>query len=260
MRSMMARIEPGEDSRSLKVGQLAKRTGLTVRTLHHWHDVGLLVPSERSASGHRLYRRNDLLRLQQIVSLRQLGFPLEEIRELLDEHAALPLRIIESHLARVRQRMATQRELVRRLETVASELRSVGTVSAEDLLLAVEATRMYEKYFTPEQMDRIRARREIVGEERIREVEAEWPRLIAEVRAEMDKGTDPAAESVQALARRWQGLIDEFTGASPEIEQGVARVWQGEPGLAEKHDLGGLDAAMFTYMGKALAAMRTQRE
>lgn len=259
MRSMVKQ-EYGRDEAFVKVGQLAKRTGLTVRTLHHWHDLGLLIPTGRSASGHRLYDRNDLLRLQQIVSLRQLGFPLDEIGELLDESGASPLRIIESHLARVRQQVAAQQELVARLEKVAAELRSVGTVSADDLILTVEATRMHERYFTPEQMDKLQARREIVGEERIREVEAEWPRLIAEVRAEMDRGTDPAAESVQALARRWQGLIDEFTGANREIEQGVAKVWQGEPGLAEKHDLGSLDAEMFAYMGKAIAVLRAEKE
>ncbi|HKO00391.1 MAG TPA: MerR family transcriptional regulator, partial [Thermoanaerobaculia bacterium] len=67
-----------------KVGELAKRTGMSVRTLHHYDAIGLLQPSRRSESGHRLYDRDDVARLQQIKSLRQLGFALDEIRELLD--------------------------------------------------------------------------------------------------------------------------------------------------------------------------------
>lgn len=63
-----------------KVGELAEQTGLSVRTLHYYDEIGLLTPSQRTASGHRLYAPGDVIRLQQIKSLRQLGFPLEEIR------------------------------------------------------------------------------------------------------------------------------------------------------------------------------------
>jgi branched-chain amino acid transport system permease protein len=60
-----------------KVGELANRTGITVRTLHHYDEIGLLTPSERSRSGYRLYTEPDIVRLQQILSLRHLGFSLE---------------------------------------------------------------------------------------------------------------------------------------------------------------------------------------
>ncbi len=68
---------------AMKVGALAKRTGLTVRTLHHYDEIGLLSPSRRTRSGHRLYGDEELSRLQQIASLKHLGLPLEEIRECL---------------------------------------------------------------------------------------------------------------------------------------------------------------------------------
>ena len=72
---------------ALKVGELARRTGLTVRTLHHYDDIGLLRPSGRSGSlhgsGHRLYTAADVARLHQIVCLKQLGFSLDRIREYL---------------------------------------------------------------------------------------------------------------------------------------------------------------------------------
>jgi DNA-binding transcriptional MerR regulator len=69
---------------ALKVGELAKRTGLTVRTLHHYDEIGLLKPSLHTEAGYRLYTRGDVARLQQVLSLRQLGFALEEIRDCLD--------------------------------------------------------------------------------------------------------------------------------------------------------------------------------
>src|SRR6478752_6178684 len=70
-----------------KVGELAERTGLTVRTLHHYDAMGLLSPSGRTDSahgaGHRLYNAADLAKLQQITSLKLLGFSLDQIRDYL---------------------------------------------------------------------------------------------------------------------------------------------------------------------------------
>ena len=68
---------------ALRVGELAKRTGLTVRTLHHYESIGLLTPSGRTEAGYRLYAAADVARLGQIVGLRQLGLALDEIRECL---------------------------------------------------------------------------------------------------------------------------------------------------------------------------------
>jgi DNA-binding transcriptional MerR regulator len=62
-----------------KIGELARRTGLTVRTLHHYDEIGLLSPAERSDGGHRVYDEADVQRLYRIVSLRSLGFPLDAI-------------------------------------------------------------------------------------------------------------------------------------------------------------------------------------
>ena len=67
----------------LKVGDLARRTGLSVRTLHHYDEIGLLAPSRRTEAGHRLYAVAQVTRLQQIQSLRSLGFSLDEIRDCL---------------------------------------------------------------------------------------------------------------------------------------------------------------------------------
>ena len=63
-----------------KVGELARRTGVSVRALHHYEEIGLLVPSWRTESGHRLYSEPDIIRLTQIVSLRQIGLSLKRSR------------------------------------------------------------------------------------------------------------------------------------------------------------------------------------
>lgn len=67
------------------VGQLAKRSGVTVRTLHHYDEIGLLVPAMRTGNGRRLYDRDSVLRLQQILIHRTLGLALDEIARILDD-------------------------------------------------------------------------------------------------------------------------------------------------------------------------------
>ncbi|MET7381580.1 MerR family transcriptional regulator [Streptomyces sp. NPDC005526] len=75
---------------SYSVGQVAGFAGVTVRTLHHYDGIGLLVPGERSHAGHRRYTDADLDRLQRILFYRELGFPLEEVAALLDDPAVDP--------------------------------------------------------------------------------------------------------------------------------------------------------------------------
>lgn len=66
------------------VGELAKLTGVTVRTLHHYDEIGLVTPSQRTAAGYRLYGERDVLRLQQVLVHKELGLPLEKIAAVLD--------------------------------------------------------------------------------------------------------------------------------------------------------------------------------
>jgi DNA-binding transcriptional MerR regulator len=238
-----------------KVGELARETGLTVRTLHHYDQVGLLSPSGRTASGHRLYAPADVARLQQIRSLRELGFSLDEVRAFLERPDASPRRTIRMHLERLREQLEAQRRLCERLEAIAERLDRAEEVSAREFLDTIGMMTMYERYYTPEQLAELERRRATVGEDRIREVEAEWPRLIAEVRAEMGRGTDPADPRVQALARRWAGLVREFTGGNPEIARAAAKLNRDQGAqLREQHGDAVPTPEVMEYVGRAMTA------
>lgn len=265
---MDARSQFGEqdvaERRVWKVGELAERTGVSVRGLHHYEEIGLLVPSGRTESGHRLYADGDVLRLQQIASLRSLGFSLGEIRDCLDTPGFTPARVIRLHIARLRERIELEKTLCDRLEAVAVRLAatedSAGTVSAGEFVETVmEVTKMserIEKYYTPEQREQLERRKQEVGEQRIREVEAEWPVLMEQVRAEMEAGTDPADERVQALARRWTGLVEEFTGGDAGIARSAGNMWR------QEENIHGMNTApmreMMAYISRANEAADQQ--
>ncbi|MCX3291279.1 MerR family transcriptional regulator [Streptomyces sp. NEAU-H22] len=107
------------------VGQVAGFAGVTVRTLHHYDDINLLVPSERSHAGHRRYSDADLDRLQQILFYRELGFPLDEVAALLDDPDADP----RAHLRRQHELLTARIEKLRKMAAAvehAMEARTMG--------------------------------------------------------------------------------------------------------------------------------------
>ncbi len=246
---------------TLRVGELARRTSLTVRTLHHYDAIGLVKPSLHTEAGYRLYTGADIGRLQRVLSLRQLGFSLDEIRDCLDRPGFSPLEVIGVHIARLRDQIDLQRKLCERLEMLAVHLRAAGEVSADEFLHAIEEMTMLEtmqeKYFTPEQLQFIKERREQVSREHLEGMQETWAALIALIRAEMEKGTDPAEAKVQALAQRWQDLLHESTGGDEKIEQAMKRLWeeQGDNLAAQfgsKYD----SRPIWGYITKAVAAAK----
>ena len=212
---------------ALKVGDLAKQTGVSVRTLHYYDEIGLLSPSGRTESGYRLYATNDIMRLQQIVSLRQIGFSLEEIRQCLEQSDFSLSHVVQLHMTGLREQIEMSGKLLKRLEMIL-EMNSTDVVSVDDLMQTIEAICMFEKYYTPEQLETLKQRRELLGEEAIRQGEANWQELIEQVRTEMTKGTDPNSEVMQGLAQRWLGLVAEFTGDDPEIAKSLNKMYQEE--------------------------------
>jgi DNA-binding transcriptional MerR regulator len=252
--------DPGAPGRLWKVGELAARTGLTVRTLHHYDAIGLLSPSARTGSahgpGHRLYTAADVARLQQVLSLRQLGFALEQVREYLDRADYDPRQVVRLHLARVRGQAAELKRLEDRLAALADALDRAEAVSAEEFLTTIEEMTMIEKYYTPEQLEQLKARKEQVGEERIQQAQREWGELYDDVRAAMGAGLGPSDPKAQELARRWFGLVNEFTGGDPGIFQALKNMYQNEERVH------GMDVAAMRplreYILKAAAAAGIQ--
>ena len=110
------------------VSQIARRTGITVRALHHYEAEGLIAPARRSDAGYRLYGGDELTRLQHIVSLKSLGFSLAEIRDCLDANAPSLAEALSRQVDRLRSGIVRQQTLLSRLERVA---RRTGRVAEE---------------------------------------------------------------------------------------------------------------------------------
>ncbi len=236
----------------MKVGTLAKNTGLTVRTLHYYEEIGILKPAKRSEKGYRLYGVEEIQRLQKILSLQQLGFPLEEIRSMLD-HADYSLEhVLALHIGRIQEKMLAQQNLLDRLQNIAHQLQEGREVSIDALLQSIRTTKMYEKYYTPEQLASLKKRRDAMGPEAMQEAQQAWTTLNNSFKEHMEKGTDPADAQVQALVTKMDELIQAFTGGDPGIKASLSKMYKDEG--AEKASQGAMDKALFEYVGRARAA------
>ena len=217
--------------RPYRVGEFAALTGVSIRTLHHYDRIDLLRPSARSESGYRLYAEADLLRLQQILTLRYLGFQLAQIRDLLarpdfDLLASLRIqrRALRDRIAELERIDASLAELLeRRLASGGWDWALVaGAAASLQDSLTRKGTKMQE-YYTPEQMQQFEELRNQVPPEEIQAVEQGWTALLAELRANRD--LDPASPKAQALAERWdqltQAVVDGFRG-NQELLDAVA--------------------------------------
>jgi MerR family transcriptional regulator, thiopeptide resistance regulator len=200
--------------RYYRVGEVATLTRVSVRTLHHYDRIGLLRPALHSSGGYRLYGESELFRLQQILTLRYLGFPLQQIGELLDradfdlvaslrvqrqvlhDRIAELERISSANSDLVDQRLATG-EWSWQLVIAASQAVGAGLTRGEDTM---------DAYYTPEQMKQFEAAGKATPQEEIGAIEEAWTTLLAEVRAARAADLDPASAEAGSLADRWVEL------------------------------------------------------
>jgi DNA-binding transcriptional MerR regulator len=217
-----------ERERLYRASEFAAVAGVTVRTLHHYDRAGLLRPSARTRAGYRLYGAPEFARLQQILTLKFIGLPLEEIGRLL-ERRALDL----GETLRLQREALTEkrRQLDMALRAVEeAELAAVGGGEPDweafrkivEVITMQHDTEWMKKYYTEEQLAEL-ARRGTP--EVLERGQRAWQELIGEVQAAVAEGLDPASERAQGLAARWEGLVEEFTGGDPGIRESLRRLY-----------------------------------
>jgi DNA-binding transcriptional MerR regulator len=233
------------------VGHLAQATGLTVRTLHHWDEIGLLRPAERSGAGHRRYSPEDVQRLYRILALRRLGLSLDDVSAALHAEGPDLRAAVQTHLARVEAQLAAQRELRRRLVGILDAFDRLDGPSTDQIIDAIEVMTMSERYYTPEQREQLAERREQLGDERIRDYEREWADLLSAFERERAAGTHPTDPRLRPLAEKWRELIQAFTGGDTGIHASLNRMYEQEG--VERASHGAVSEELWEYARRALA-------
>jgi len=238
------------DERRWKVGELADATGLTVRALHYFDEIGLLQPTERTTAGHRLYTDEDVRRLYSILAFRHLGMPLADIGASIDGGPARLATAVRAQLELVEEQINQHQLLRRRLGALERAIQHARQPSINELLEAMEAM-MQVKYFTPEQLARMKARHGEVGPDAFGRWQREWTEICAVFQAHIDAGADPADPLVQETARRWLALMEDMTGGDRAILSGMYRKMDGRG--PEAATMGVVSADVWDYAKRAFA-------
>lgn len=216
-------------AKTYKASAFAKRAGVTVRTLHHYDRLGLLAPSGRTQSGYRVYTDRDLVRLEQIVALKFIGFSLKEIGDVLNRDGDL-LTALRTQREIMDEK---RRQIDRAIEAITEAEHAFGEGDEHGfnaLTRIIEVIEMHEdmqwtnKYYSAEAKAKLASRRAADpgcaerGQEK-------WAVLLADVDKAIADGVDPAGDRAQELARRWQELINDFTQGDPEIAKGLKSLY-----------------------------------
>ncbi len=249
----------GEDTlnqRLYRTGEFARKTSVSLRTLRYYDKVGLLPPSGHTPAGYRLYTDEDLVRLQQILALKFLGFSLEEMATYLGTEPRGLRDALAEQRAMVRERQKQLQAVARAIEETEEQLRT-DRCDWECVVRVIRVIQMEQnsdwrsKYFTEEQLATMEDLNQRSYSEEARErfsamhtgewteedqkrIDERYAALHAGVKQLVAEGGDPASTQAQALAGESIRLIEEFTTGDPKIEAGLSEWWEDYRALPEQ--------------------------
>lgn len=200
----------------MTVGEAAKKMGVTVRTLQYYHKEGLLTPSGESEGGRRLYTDKDLVLLHQILSLKSLGFSLDDIKERLipletPEDVAEALAEQAEALQEKIQQLSASLTAVEQLREEVLQMQTVNFKKYADIIVNLQMKNEFYfliKHFDDEMLDYIR--QQFDGESGIAFI-SRFQQVSQEILELQREQVPPGSEKAQQLTKRYWDLILEFT-------------------------------------------------
>lgn len=214
--------------------EFARRARVTVRTLHYYDRINLLKPRRFDRNGFRLYGAAEFARLQQITTLKFIGFPLKQIKQILGEREfdlAETLRLQRNLIEAQRHRLSLALEAISRADDA---FRQRGAIDWESFNQIIEVINMQEnsewtkQYYSENAQAKIETRKNLWSPELQQRVTRDWNELVKDIETAMSEGAKPSDERARKLAARWRALIEEFTGGDREIQAGLNRMYADE--------------------------------
>lgn len=257
--------------KELTVKQLAAVSGVTVRTLHHYDEIGLLKPAFLGPNGYRYYGRKELLRLQRILFHRELGVPLGAVAELLELEGDDQIGVLTRHREKLAAEQERYRILIETIDRTIGELKGESPVGNADLYkgFSPEKQAGYEAWLTERYGEPMRlgiesaqrsyaklsrAEQEALGKE-LQEVEAA-------LASALRNGVDPASEEVDLLIGRHRAWVAGMWGQSCSAQRyaGLADLYLAHPDFVARYER--IEKGFAEYLAGAMKshARRTKEQ
>ena len=228
------------------VSQVARLVGTTVRTLHHYDEIGLVRPTARTAAGYRLYDRADLERLQEVLFWRELGYGLEEIRAVLDDPRHDRRASLRRQLVQLHERADDLGRLIAAVES-ALEAEEGGNPMSEEQMFPKDLVGGFdpseyedeakERWGDTDAYRESTARTKRYRREDWEAIQREGTGIEEDFAALLDAGADPSSPEAVAVAEAHrQHLCRWFYECSPEMHAGLGRMYVDDPRFTAHYD------------------------
>ncbi|ASS73710.1 MerR family transcriptional regulator [Tumebacillus algifaecis] len=217
-----------------KVKEVADLVGVSVRTLHHYDEIGLLTPSSVSAAGYRLYSDRELERLQQILFFREIGFSLQEIKEVLDSPDFDRKSALAAHKEILLQKKKRLEDIIDTVEKTLESIEGGCKMSDKEMFEGFDTTPLEEhkKKYSQEAREKYGDEMVDASEKRVETYsQADWEKINARQTANIEQivanmGNGPADPLVQeAIADTRQAICDYYYDCTPEIFRGLGDLY-----------------------------------
>ena len=228
----------------IQVGELAKRAGITVRTLHHYEQTGLLLPSARSAAGYRLYNLADVQRLHMIQALAKAGLELAEIRDFLEQRSLSLAELLDGQITLLDKQLRSIHTLRNRLVELRTGLTDDATPDLESWLQTLELMNMYDRWFSKEELQQLPF---AVEKEALADI---WAGLVTEVKHLLEQNVSVTDARATDLASRWMERLEQDTAGKPEFLTRLNEMHSVEPQMQEQT---GITPEISDYITRAFA-------
>jgi DNA-binding transcriptional MerR regulator len=224
---------------ALKVKEVADLVGVSVRTLHHYDQIGLLKPESVSPAGYRLYTDHNLERLQQILFFKEIGFELHQIKEILDSPSFNRRHALLSHRELLYTKKKRLEEIIRTVEKTIDAMEGEIIMDQKDMFAGFDmseiekhqaqyAEEAKQKYGHTDAYQQSMTKTAKYTKEDWGRITEAASRIYQRIAALMDKG--PADREVQAAVAEWrQHVTDNFYNCTPEIFRGLGDLYVNDP-------------------------------
>jgi MerR family transcriptional regulator, thiopeptide resistance regulator len=244
------------------VSQVAKLARLSVRALHHYDEIGLLVPSARTDAGYRLYGEADLERLQQILFFRELAFPLEEIRRLLDDPEFDRRAALRMQRAMLGERASQARALIAAVDRALQALEGGAPLTHDEMFEAFDPSRyedeVRERWGDTEEYRESARRTKGYTKEDWQAIRAESEDITRALAAQMEAGTPADGEAAVDLAEQHRLHIDQrFYPCSHAMHRGLGEMYVEDARFRENYER--VRVGLAAYVRDAIRANATRR-
>jgi MerR family transcriptional regulator, thiopeptide resistance regulator len=219
------------------VGELSKLTGVTVRTLHHYDEIGLVRPSARTAAGYRLYDDDDVLRLQQVLLFRELGLPLPEIAAVLDDPEYRRDDVLRRHREVLVAKRTRLDAMVAALDAALAQQQKGHAMKPEDVKSLFDGfdpaqyeAEAEERWGNTDAYKESQKRVKRYGKADWDAIKAEGDAIYRKLADLMAAGTSASDPTVQAAAEEHREHISKwFYPCSKEIHRGLGEMYIADP-------------------------------